>query len=72
MNQMQAAESLRIGQRFIAQVEDCPVVLNPLEAIIHDEVGPLAELKRHDLFTANRFLAKGTRAAAPNPAGPGK
>ncbi len=37
-----------VGQRLIPRVHNRPIVLHPFEEIVHDVVGPLGNLERHD------------------------
>jgi len=45
VDQMQTPVFPRVGERFVAGVDDGTVVLHPLEEIVLDEIGALADLK---------------------------
>ena len=45
MEQVQAAETARVGERFVARVDDGAVELHPLEKVVVDVVRALAHLK---------------------------
>jgi DNA-binding transcriptional LysR family regulator len=44
VQQVQAAVFARVGQRFVARVDDGAVELHPLEQVVVDVIGPLADL----------------------------
>src|SRR5262249_40025642 len=72
VDQVESAKTLWVGERFVTQVKDRAIVLNPLEAIIHDEIRALTELEGHRLLGIKGLFAKRVWAAAANPAGPCK
>ena len=68
--QMQPAIFPIIGQRLVARVDDRAVELHPLVNVIHDMVGPLAELKIDRLFRRRHFEIEGEGIGLARPGPP--
>src|SRR5258708_1039981 len=58
---METAILARVGEWFIASVNDGAVVLHPLEEIILDVIGALADLKKGGFLALHDFSAKSRR-----------
>ena len=68
MDQVKPPEPAPIRQRFVANIQNRAIVLHPLETIIHDEVGALAELKRDGLLSSRELRTEQICAAGADPA----
>ena len=69
---MEAAVFPRVGQRFVAGVDDGAIELHPLEEIIVDVVRPLADLKMAVRTVAQQVAAQLSARSRTDPPGPGK
>src|SRR4051812_13662864 len=69
---MEAAIFPVIGQRLIPRVDDGAVELHPLINVVHDVVGPLAELEFNRDLRLRQLEIERERVGLPYPAGAGE
>ena len=70
MNEMKPPESACVGKGFIPEIQNGSVVLDPLKAIIEDEIGSLTQLERHGRFTGAILPCKEILHTASDPSCP--
>ena len=69
---MEAAIFPRVGQRFVAGIDDGAIELHPLEKIIVDVVRPLADLEMAVRAVPQQVAAQLGAGGRADPPGPGK
>ena len=69
---MQPAKFPVVSQRLIARVDDRAIELHPLINVVHDVIGPLAELEIDRLIARRQLELEGEGMGLPDPARAGE